>query len=254
MKFSANLGFLWKELSLPKAITAAASAGFHAVECHWPYNFHPNELNKALSNSNIKMLSINTQRGNIKKGDNGLLAVPGREKEAIKYIDEALEYAKNISCKNVHVMAGRSKNLKQADDVFIKNINYAVDEASKKNINILIEPLNHFDAPNYYLSRLDKAVQIIEKVNSPNLKIMFDCYHIQLIQGNLFQSIKKYLYYIGHIQIASVPDRNEPDKGEVNFRELLRMIVDIGYDGYFGAEYKPLKTTNDGLRWMKSIL
>ncbi len=253
VKISANLGFLWTELLLPDAIYASKKNGFDAVECHWPFEYKIDDINKALEKSNLEMIVLNTQRGDHAKGENGLSAIPGRELDARKFIDQAIEYAKELNCKNVHVMAGKTSKSIEAENVFRKNLDYAVNKAERNNIIILIEPLNFFDAPNYHLTNLEKAIETINFIGAKNLKIMFDCYHIQIMQGNLFYRIKENLPDIGHIQIASVPGRNEPNKGEINYNELLEMIIDIGYQGYFGAEYKPLNKTEDGLHWLNTI-
>jgi len=146
-------------------------------------------------------------------GDNGLTAVPGREAEAREYIDQAIEYAAAIQCINVHVMAGFTDQGETAELTFRDNLNYACQRALEKNIQILIEPLNQYDAPGYHLNNIDSAIQTIEAVNAVNLKVMFDCYHIQIMQGDLGRRIKQHLPSIGHIQFAAVPDRGEPDLG-----------------------------------------
>jgi len=243
-RFSANLGFLWTELALPDAIHAAKTAGFDAVECHWPFEVPPAEVKAALTETEMTMLGLNTLRGDL----NGLSAVAGREDEAKAYIDQALSYANEINCGAVHVMAGFTDQSPTAEAVFVKNLQYACDQATQSTV--LIEPLNHYDAPNYHLSTIDGALKTIDAVGRDNLKIMFDCYHIQIMQGDLRRRLSNCLEHVGHIQFASAPDRSEPDTGEVNYPWLLREIEDMGWDRPFGAEYKPKSMTEVGLDWM----
>jgi len=254
IQFSANLGFLWTELELPAAIHAAKKAGFHAVECHFPYDVPTSDVIDALAETQLSMVGLNTQRGNVEGGDNGLSAVPGRESEAREYIDQAIDYAAAIQCGNVHVMAGFTDQGETAENTFRQNLSYACQRASEKNVQILIEPLNHFDAPGYHLNNIDSAVQTISALNADNIKVMFDCYHIQIMQGDLGRRIEKHLPSIGHIQFAAVPDRGEPNLGEVHFPNLFKTIDDLGWAGYLGAEYKPRNgNTDDGLGWMQAF-
>ena len=186
IKFSANLGFLWSELSLPDAIRAAKMAGFDAVECHWPYDVPPNDIVLALEETGLKMLGLNTRKGDVDAGENGLSAIPGREVDARLAIDEAISYALAISAKSIHVMAGFTSS-HDAEKVFIRNLQYACDKAIKFNIKILIEPLNKYDAPGYFLTTTKQALKVMDKVNKSNLKLMFDCYHVHFsLSGSQF--------------------------------------------------------------------
>ena len=249
IKWSANLGFLWTDRPLPEAVVAAHKAGFNAVECHWPYDCDPQQLKAALDQTGLPMLGLNTRRGDLSAGENGLAAVPGREEEAKAYIDEALAYASAIGCPNIHVMAGFSDQSKAADRAFQENLNYAAQKAQFSSQTILIEPLNHRDAPSYHLQSVEAAAKTISAVGSDNVKIMFDFYHIQILQGDVLSRFKAHLPFIGHVQIASVPERVEPDRGELNYVNLIPAIYEAGYQGYIGAEYKPIMDTDSGLGW-----
>lgn len=253
-RLSANLGFLWSELSLPDAIRAAKKAGFEAVECHWPYDVDAQETREALDETGLPMLGLNTQRGKVSDGENGLSALPDRESEARNYIDEAIAYATILKCKNIHVMAGFSDGSIAAERVFRENLRYACDSAEKAGQQILIEPLNHFDAPGYHLQTAEAALETIEAVAASNLKLMFDCYHLQIMQGDVARRLKNALEHVGHIQIAGVPDRGEPDLGELDYSWLLSQIDEMGWSGYVGAEYKPRNGTDAGLGWIKTVL
>ena len=250
-RFSANLGFLWTELSLPDAIHAAASAGFSAVECHWPFDTPAADVITALKQTGLPMIGLNTRRGDVSAGDNGVAAISDRKEEAMRYIDEAIAYASSIACGNVHVMAGITDGGPTAEKTFQQNLHYACQQAQKHSITILIEPLNSYDAPGYHLSTMDAALSTLSAVDMPNLKIMFDCYHLQIMQGDLTRRLQQNLKNIGHIQIAAVPDRSEPDSGELHYPNLLKAIDDMEWTGYIGAEYKPRSSTDEGLGWMR---
>ena len=250
MKFSANLGFLWNDRPLTDAIRCAKAAGFDAVECHWPYDIPASEVLTALSETKLKMLGLNTRRGNVMAGENGLSAVVGREVEARANIDEAIAYAAAIKAKNIHVMAGLSEG-NQAHTTFIKNLAYACENAGRYEIEILIEPLNKYDVPGYFLKFTDQAIEVIDEVGVKNLKLMFDCYHVQLMEGNLTHRLEKLLPHIGHIQFASVPDRGTPDHGEINYDYVFKVISELDYDHPIGAEYKPKCPTDQSLEWMQ---
>lgn len=252
MKFSANLGFLWNDRTLPEAIRCAKAEGFEAVECHWPYDFEIKDISEALAETGLPMLGLNTRRGDTSKGENGLSALVGREVDARAAIDEAITYAAALNVPNVHVMAGFAQGA-QAQQCFVENLQYACENAAQHNITILIEPLNAYDAPDYFLSTTEHAKQIIAAVDRANLKLMFDCYHVQLMEGDIGHRLKALLPMIGHIQFASVPDRGAPDHGELNYAHVFSVIRDLGYTAPLGAEYKPIGDTRDTLGWMETL-
>lgn len=250
MKFSANLGFLWADLSLPDAIRAAKTAGFDAVECHWPYDVPAQEVAIALQDTGLTMLGLNTIRG--KSGENGLSALPGRTDEARAAVDQALAYAAVIGTPNVHVMAGFAEG-PEAHAAFVDTLKYACAQAAPLGITILIEPLNKYDAPGYFLKTTDQAIEIIQEVGVQNLRLMFDCYHVQLMEGDVSQKLSELLPHIGHIQFASVPARGVPDQGELNYAHVFDHIAGLGYDAPLGAEYKPQGSTETSLGWMAKL-
>ncbi|QJF50381.1 hydroxypyruvate isomerase family protein [Roseobacter ponti] len=249
-KFSANLGFLWNDLPLPDAIRAAGAAGFDAVECHWPYAFDAAGVAESLGETGLQMLGINTVRGDVAAGENGLSALPGREEEARAAIDQAVAYGAAIDAGAIHVMAGFATG-PEAEAVFVKALEYACAAAEPHGITILIEPLNPYDAPGYFLASTGQARSLIRKIGAPNLKLMFDCYHIQLIEGDLSHRLSSLLPLIGHVQFASVPDRGTPDRGEVNYHHIFEHLAALGYDAPLGAEYKSTAPTDSTLGWMK---
>lgn len=250
MKFSANLGFLWSELPLTDAIRAARKAGFDAVECHWPYDVPTADVDTALQETGLPMLGLNTRRGDVEAGDNGLAALPERVDEARAAIDEAITYAAAINCNAVHVMAGFAAG-QAAHECFVQNLRYATKQAATHEITILIEPLNSYDAPGYFLNTTTQAVAIIEEINAPDLKLMFDCYHVQLMEGDLTNKLSALLPHIGHIQFAAAPGRGAPGQGEIAFSHIFAHIASLGYDRPLGAEYKPGGPTEPTLGWMQ---
>ncbi len=246
--FSANLGFLWTDLLLPDAIRAAARAGFAAVECHWPYDTPPEAVLAALRETGLPMLSLNTRRGDVAAGDNGLAALPGREPEARADIDEALDYAAALDAQAVHVMAGNAAG-PEARATFLANLRYACDRAAGRMI--LIEPLNRHDAPGYFLRTTDQAREIIADIAAPNLKLMFDCYHVGRTEGDVTTRLTDLLPLIGHVQFAGVPDRGPPDRGELHYPTIFAALDALGWTRSLGAEYRPDGATEAGLGWMR---
>ncbi|CUH65515.1 Putative hydroxypyruvate isomerase YgbM [Thalassovita gelatinovora] len=249
MQFSANLGFLWADRSLPAAIRAAKRAGFDAVECHWPYDVANEDVIAALSETGLEMVALNTRPGDVAAGDFGLAALPGRGPQARAAIDEAVEYGAAINARHVHVMAGKATGA-EAAQVFAENLRYACARAARHDITILIEPINPDDAPGYFLTRTDQAVALIRAVGAGNLKLMFDCYHVQRTEGDVAGRLKTLLPWIGHIQFAAVPDRGPPDHGEVDYRSVFTLLRDVGYDRPLGAEYRPAGDTGASLAWL----
>jgi hydroxypyruvate isomerase len=249
MKFSANLGFLWGDRPLPDAIHAAHKAGFDAVECHWPYAIPAADIGAALRATGLRMLGLNTSRGGA--GENGLCALPDRREEAFSAIDQAIAYAVATKTANIHVMAGFAAG-PVANDTFLQNLHYACTKAAPHNITILIEPLNRHDAPGYFLSSTDQAAAIIAQSALPNLKLMFDCYHVQRGEGDLTHRLTSLMPIIGHIQFAAAPDRGTPDHGEIHYPHIFATLRNLGYTAPLGAEYKPGADTGATLGWMKA--
>ncbi|MFK7995019.1 MAG: hydroxypyruvate isomerase family protein [Granulosicoccus sp.] len=250
-KYSANVGFLWEHLPLPDRIRAAAQAGFDAVECHFPYEFAADEIASVLNANNIPMIGINTLLGPPDEGYFGVAAIAGKEALAQKYIDQAIHYAAAVGANNVNVVAGASADSSTSEAVYLENLSYACQKAADLGITIVIEPLNPRSVPGYHFSRVEHAVSIIDSVAEDNLKLMFDFFHTQIVQGDLATLLVQYRHYIGHIQISAVHDRGEPDVGEVNYPFLLNLLATNGYKGYIGAEYKPRgESVEFGLGWL----
>ncbi len=253
-RFAANLAYLFTERPLLERFAAAAAAGFKAVELQAPYDHAPSDIRAALARYDLIQLGINTPpRPN--GGEAGLGAVPGREREFDELFRRALDYAVAIGASAVHTMAGLvAPELRPAAErAFVANYARAADLAAEKKIVLLIEPLNPRDRPNYFVSRVEQAADLIQQVGRPNLRLQFDLYHVQIISGDLLTRLTKFMPVIGHVQIAAVPSRAEPDEGEVNYPAVFQALDRLGYPGWVGCEYKPRGRTEDGLGWGRSF-
>lgn len=246
---SANLGMLFTDMPLPRGVEAAARAGFDAVECQFPYDTPAASLARTADAAGLPVLSVNTPLG--QPGDFGLAALPGREAEARAGIDRAFEYGARVGAGFVHVMAGRSPGA--GDGIFAANLAYAADAAESVGMGVLIEPINSFDLPGYHLASLGQAKRLIDQLGRSCVRILFDCYHVARIHGAPLKHFRAHAAQIGHVQFASVPDRAEPDHGEVDYAWLLPAFQRERYAGAFGAEYRPAARTEDRLGWLGGL-
>ena len=249
-RFAANLGYLFTEHPLIERFGAAAVAGFKAVELQFPYDVAPSAVKAELTRHGLTQLGVNTPLG----PESGLAAVPGRERDFDAAFKRALDYVTAIGGSAIHCMAGvvPVEQRPLAETVFVKNLARAAEAAAQKNITLLIEPLNPRDRANYFLSRVEHAADIVKKVGAPNLRIQFDFYHVQIVGGDLLTRLEAYFPLIGHVQIAAVPSRREPDEGEVNYPEIFAALDRLGYAGWVGCEYRPRTRTEEGLAWAKA--
>ena len=254
-RFSANLGFLWPDRPLIERIDAAARAGFKAVEFHYPYATPAEALREACARNGVRILGINTDIGAGATGHRGLAAVPGREADFEALANQAITYCHAVGGTAVHVMAGlvADEDRAAAADVLVANLRKATARAAEHGLTILLEPLNPRDMPGYFYSRVEQAAEIIDRVEARNLKLMFDMYHVGACQGDVLTRMREQFGRIGHVQIAAVPSRAEPDEGEIAYGRVLRTLDGLGYDGWVGAEYLPHSGTDEGLVWLQSL-
>ena len=252
-RFAANLAYLFTERPLLERIGAAAAAGFPAVELQMPYDVAPSAMKAEIDRHGVTMLGLNTALG--REGETGLAAVPGREKDFADLFRQALDYVTAIGGRAVHCLAGviPPEQRPASDAIFVANLSRAADAAAPKGITLLIEPINARDRPNYFLSRVEHAADVIAKIGRPNVKLQFDCYHVQIMQGDLIKRIEQFLPVIGHVQIAAVPTRHEPDEGEVNYPAIYAALDRLGYAGFISCEYRPRGRTEDGLGWGRAF-
>ena len=253
VRVSANLGFLWIDLPLPERIRAAAAAGFSAVECHFPYE-HPVELIRdVLHETALHMVGLNVGYGPGGVDDFGLAARPDRSDEAKRLIDEAISYGSALGVDYVSVTAGKNIVDPNAEDVFRENLTYACDVTAVHGMNVVIEPLSPGAAPGAYISTVEAAVETIEAVERSNMLLMLDCFHTGVSQGDVLGRLRRHADHLGHVQIASVPDRREPDLGTLDLGSIYEVLDEVGYRGWVGAEYHPTSTVEAGLGWFKEI-
>jgi hydroxypyruvate isomerase len=250
LSFSANLGFLWKEKTLAQAIHLAANAGFSAVECHWPYDQPVEDVARALQETGLPMLGLNTRPGNTANRDFGLSALTGREEEAREAITQAVAYASAIKAHNIHVMAGKTSG-KPATDTFVSNLRFACEEAASAGIGILIEPINTVDVPGYFLNTIAQAADICSQVDKANIAIMFDCYHVARMDFDVEAELDTHFAAIGHVQFAGVPDRGPPHEGTLDYDRIFAKLESLGQTKPVGAEYRPVSTTDASLGWLE---
>ncbi len=245
-RFSANLGFLWPDRPLLDRIDAAARAGFQAVELHWPYDVPARQVAAACARNNLALLALNTPKGS-RPDDFGLAAIPGREGEFADGFRQALDYARGADAPALHVMAGVVADGPEAASVLIANLRAAADLSPERTL--LLEPINPRDKPGYFYHRIERAAEIIAAADRPNLRIMFDFYHVAVGQGDVLTRLAAHLPLIGHVQIAAVPRRAEPDQGEIDYSAVLPALGALGYRGWVGCEYRPDGDTDAGLSW-----
>jgi 2-dehydrotetronate isomerase len=253
-RFAANLTMMYNEHAFLDRFAAAAQDGFEAVEFLFPYDYPAAEIKARLDGAALVQALFNAPPGNWAAGERGTASLPGREDEFRRGIDTALEYARVLGNRKIHVMAGlvASEASRQAQrELYLKHLEYAARAASADGIDVLIEPINTRDMPGYLLNRQDDAQAICAEVGASNLRVQFDCYHCQIVEGDLAVKLKRDIARIGHIQVAGVPERHEPDSGELNYPWLLDLIDELGYAGWIGCEYRPRAGTSAGLGWIR---
>lgn len=263
-RFAANLSVLYSELPFLDRFEAAAKDGFSAIEYLFPYAWRPEELATRLSDNALQQVLFNAPPGDQNSGERGLACLPGFEAEFRVSINQALRYAQALKCPRVHVMAGLlpAGSERAAHYLtYVNNLRWAAQEAARQGVEVLIEPINTRDMPCYFLNRQDQAHEVVAAVGAANLKVQMDLYHCQIVEGDVAMKLRKYLPSgnVGHIQIAGVPERHEPDTGELNYRYLFKLLDELAYTGWVGCEYRPQAGahpggTSAGLTWLKPWL
>lgn len=252
-RFAANLTMLFTEAPFLERFALAKTAGFKAVEFLFPYAYDVKEIKSALDNNALKLVLHNLPAGDWDAGERGIACLPDRVTEFRAGVAKAIEYANVLGVPQLNCLAGKAPvelDPKVLHDTFVGNLQYAASELKKAGLKLLIEPINTFDIPGFYLSKTEQGIAILGAVGADNAFLQYDIYHAQRMEGELGNTIQKYLSRIAHIQLADNPGRNEPGTGEINYTYLFDLLDRIGYSGYIGCEYKPLKTTEAGLGWM----
>lgn len=251
-KLAANLSWLYQDIPFLQRFGAAAAHGFKAVEILFPYEAPAADVAAELGKHKLTQALFNLPPGDWAKGERGLAALPGREAEFAAALDKALDYAKALECRTLHVMSGMiaaGADTRAMHRTFVSNLKMVCDRTAKLGLTIVLEPINHRDIPGYFTNTTDQVKAIIDEVCAPHLKLQLDLYHMQVTEGDLQKRMERLFPVTAHVQIAGNPDRNEPDLGEVNHLYLLDVLDHLGYDGYVGLEYKPRTTTAAGLGW-----
>jgi hydroxypyruvate isomerase len=254
-RFSANLSMLFTERSFLDRFGAAARAGFRGVEYMSPYGFPAAEIAARLRDFGLAQVLFNLPMGDMTRSERGIACLPDRVDEFRKGVAQAVEYARALGCPTVNCLAGnptQHTKMAEARRTLVENLRYAADRLGEAGVQMVIEPLNRHDNPGYFVTHSGRALDIIDETGSTNIKLQYDVYHMQRMEGDLAATIERLLPRIGHIQIAGNPGRHEPSVGEINFRFLIERLDALGYDGWVGAEYSPRGRTEDGLGWFSS--
>jgi len=255
-KLAANVTMMFNEVPFLERFRAAAAAGFGAVEFLFPYDHAADDIAAELERHQLTNVLFNGPPGNWAAGERGMACLPDRRDEFRRGIATAVEYTVRLGTPSLHVMAGvvpAGADLAAYRACFVENLRFAADALAAQGRMALIEPLNHRDIPGYFLTKQADAHAIREAVDRPNLKVQMDFYHAQISEGDLATTFRKYVDAIGHVQIAGVPGRNEPDRSEIDYAFLLNLIDEAGYTGWVGCEYRPRAGTDEGLAWRAAL-
>ena len=256
-KFAANLTMLFNEVPFLDRFERAAKAGFKAVEFLFPYAYPVEDIRQRLDASGLQLVLHNLPAGDWDAGERGIACHPDRVSEFRDGVVKAISYATALGVKQVNCLAGKAPAGVSEDvlrQTFVENLRFAAAELKKAGLRLLIEPINTFDIPGFYLNRTTQAVSILVEVGADNAFVQYDIYHAQRMEGELAATMQKYLPRIGHIQLADNPGRNEPGTGEINYPFLFAHLDSIGYDGWIGCEYKPAAATEAGLDWRQRLV
>lgn len=251
-KLAANLSMLFNEVDFLDRFDAAAKAGFKGVEFLFPYAFTVEQIKQKLDANQLELVLHNLPAGDWEAGERGIACHPDRVEEFKEGVDKAISYGKALGVKQINCLAGIQPKDVSADDAratLVSNLKFAADKLKAEGIQLLIEPINTFDIPGFFLSGTQQAIDIIKDTGSDNLFVQYDIYHMQRMEGELSSTIQKNLAQIKHIQLADNPGRFEPGTGEINYGFLFRFLDEIGYQGWIGCEYKPKSGTTEGLGW-----
>ncbi len=253
-KLAANLSMLFTEVPFRERFAAAARAGFTGVEFLFPYDHEPEDLAEALRDSGLVQALFNLPPGDWEAGERGLAALPGREAEFRAGLERALPYAQALNCRQVHMLAGippEGADRPACRDAYVANLRAAAQFFAPHGVAVLAEPINSRDIPGYFLNSQSQAVALLDDAGAPNTGLQMDFYHCQIVDGDLATHLRANFAHIRHVQIAGVPERHEPDRGEVNYPYLFDLLDQLGYDGWVGCEYRPAGDTLAGLGWAR---
>jgi hydroxypyruvate isomerase len=254
--FSVNLSTIFTEVPFIERFRKAKESGFSHVECQFPYDAPINVILEELRKNQLSLELINLPAGIWEMGDRGLAIFSDKIEDFKGSVAKGIEYACALGVPNIHCMAGilsDEADRPNAREIYLQNLKYAAAEMAQYNRTLLIEPLNPFDVPGYFLTDLGEAAKIIDEVGMPNVKLQFDFYHIQKVQGNLLSTFQKYFDRISHVQIADVPGRNQPGTGEIHYQNVIHALKKWGYAGFIGLEYTPKGKSEDSFKWLEGL-
>jgi len=255
-KFAANLSMMFNEVPFLDRFSAAAEAGFHGVEYLFPYDYPAETVAELLDRHSLENVLFNLPPGNWAGGERGTTCLPGREAEFRAGVETAIAYATRLKTTRVHAMAGivpPGADMQAVEATYIANLKHAAGELAQHGITLLIEAINTRDMPGFYLNTQAQSYAVMQAVGAPNLEMQMDCYHMQIMEGDLAVKLRKYAQHCGHVQVAGVPERHEPDTGEVRYAYVFEVLDSLGYDGWVGCEYRPAGKTVDGLGWFRAL-
>ena len=255
-KFAANLSMMFTEVDFLDRFKAAADAGFKGVEYLFPYDYPVAQIKERLDANGLTQVLHNLPAGDWGAGERGIDCHPDRVEEFRAGVDHAIEYATALGCQQVNCLAGiqpQGVTAAAARSTLIENLRYAAEKLKAAGILLLAEPINTRDIPGFFLNRTEQALALFDEVGSDNLKLQYDIYHMQIMEGDLAPTIEKHLARIAHVQLADNPGRNEPGTGEINYPFLFAHLYRLGYDGWIGCEYKPKAATSEGLVWLEAV-
>lgn len=252
-KFAANLSMMYQEHEFLDRFAAAADDGFKGVEFLFPYDFAPADIKARLDARGLTQVLFNCPPGDWSKGERGMGSLPGREDDFKRAFEKAISYVDVLGNQRLHVMAGLMQPGRTREEhraTYVKNLSWAAQQVAGRDLTLVIEPINTRDIPGFFLNRQDEAHAICKETGSDRVKVQMDFYHCQIVEGDLAMKFRQYLAGVGHIQIAGVPERHEPQIGEINYPYLFKLIDELGYEGWVAGEYRPKGKTSDGLAWL----
>jgi len=253
-KFAANLTMLFTELPFLERFKAAREAGFKAVEFLFPYEYEIDQIRSLVERNNLKVVLFNLPAGNWAAGERGIAADPGRREEFREGVRQALTWARELGVTRLNCLAGKvvsSSSYEEQWQTMVDNVRYAAEVLGQHGINLMVENINQYDVPGFFLNTTKKVLELIYEANMPNVYLQYDIYHAQREEGELTNTLRQHLEKIGHIQIADNPGRHQPGTGEINYPFLLQEIDKLGYEGYVSLEYIPQPDTLSSLTWIR---
>ena len=248
-RFAANVTTMFREVPFLDRFAAAAKAGFTAVEMQFPYEHEAHEVARRARAAGVEIVLFNLAPGDWSKGDRGLAAIPGREEEFRASVEQGIRYAAAMGAPKAHIMAGVASQ-GASRDTYVKNLAWAAGQFAPLGLTAVIEAINRHDMPGYLVNLQADTAGVVEEIGAPNLRMQMDCYHMGMMQEDVAARLRQYRALCGHVQIAGVPGRHEPDTGDMDYRPIFAALDEIGYPGWVGCEYNPVGETVAGLKWL----